>query len=270
MQPEFEILVIASGSRGNATLIKAGEAKFLVDAGISCKRIKNGLKEFGVDLAELDGILITHEHIDHIYGLKTISKNFDVNIYANEETWFNMKGRREIRQECIKILPRKLEVKGVKVESFDISHDAAHPVGYTFKYNNEKCTYLTDQGKTDEMMYQAIEGARTLVIESNYDLYMLRHSSYPRSVQERIMGGLGHLSNETTGEILANLDQMPEQIFLAHLSQENNSGRKALETVKEVLMRNNRNETIEFFVTNAKMMVSNIRSEENEKEARAL
>lgn len=265
MQPEFKIAVIASGSRGNATLIKAGEANFLVDAGISCRRIRNGLKDFNLDLEDLDGILITHEHIDHVYGLKTISKNFNVNIYANEETWWNMKGRREIRRECIKIMPKKLEVKGVKVESFDISHDAAHPVGYIFKYNNEKCTYLTDQGKTDEMMYQALEGARTVVLEANYDRFMLKNSSYPRNVQERIMGEFGHLCNETTGEILANLDEMPEQVFLAHLSQENNTGRKALETVKEILMRNNRNETVEFFVTNANLMVSNIRSEENGK-----
>lgn len=235
MSKEFEVAVLASGSKGNATVIKAGNKAFLVDAGISCRRITNALQEYGLHPYDLSGVLITHEHKDHISGLPVLSKKYKLPIFANEKTWQAMELRNEIERSCHRLLPGTISFGDMKVSSFAISHDAASPVGYSFQYKEEKCTYLTDSGFVNEEIKLATLNSDVIILEANHDEEMLKKGPYPKMLKERILGTRGHLSNTAAGWFLANMEKMPQEVFLAHLSQENNKPELALSTVERIL-----------------------------------
>ena len=235
MSKEFEVTVLASGSKGNATVIKAGNTAFLVDAGISCRRITSGLKECGLEPNDLSGVLITHEHRDHVGGLPVFSKKYKLPIFANEKTWQAMDLRNDIERSCHRLLPNAFSLNGITVASFAISHDAASPVGYSFQYKEQKCTYLTDSGFVNEEIKLAAFNSDVLILEANHDEEMLKNGPYPKMLQARILGTRGHLSNTAAGWFLANMQKLPQEVFLAHISQENNKPELALSTVKRIL-----------------------------------
>lgn len=255
MSDTFAVKVIASGSRGNSTIIKTGDTAVLVDAGISCKRIVTALRDSGLEPSDLSAVLLTHEHIDHVNGLKVFAKNNAVPIYATEKTWQNYKDRSSIKRELIRVIPRKFTVGNLDIEPFSIPHDAADPVGYMLRCGSEKCTYLTDCGYVTATCQAAVEGAKVLILEANHDVEMLKHGSYPVELQERILGPLGHLSNKAAGFMLAQLQQLPQEIFLAHLSAENNRPDLALATVQELLGQSLTGTDI--YVTNQKEAINN-------------
>lgn len=258
MRTSFEVAVLASGSKGNATLIKVGKTAFLVDAGISCKRITERLKFCGVEPQDLAGILITHEHIDHVSGLPVLSRKYKLPIYANEKTWQAMPKRNDIERICCRLLPQKMVVGGVSINSFAISHDAASPVGFVFQYNEEKCTYLTDSGFVNDTIKQAAADADVMILEANHDETMLLEGSYPRDLKARILGSRGHLSNTTAGMLLAQMAKKPQEVFLAHLSQENNKPELALATVQNILQQAKGSEQTEIYVAAQDAVVQNI------------
>lgn len=235
MKGSFGVAVLASGSKGNATVIKAGDTAFLVDAGISCRRITNGLKEFGLHPYDLSGVLITHEHKDHVGGLPVLSRKYKLPVFANEKTWQAMEQRSQIERSCHRFLPADFSLGGITVSSFPVSHDAASPVGYSFIYKEEKCIYLTDSGFVSESIKLAARDADVLIIEANHDEEMLKNGPYPAMLKERILSTRGHLSNTAAGWFLANLPKMPREVFLAHLSEENNLPELALETVQKII-----------------------------------
>lgn len=235
MSKEFEVTVLASGSKGNATVIKAGDTAFLVDAGISCRRITSGLKECGLEPNDLSGVLITHEHRDHVGGLPVFSKKYKLPIFANGKTWQAMDLRNDIERSCHRLLPNTFSLNGITVASFAISHDAASPVGYSFQYKEQKCTYLTDSGFVNEEIKLAAFNSDVLILEANHDEEMLKNGPYPKMLQARILGTRGHLSNTAAGWFLANMQKLPQEVFLAHISQENNKPELALSTVKRIL-----------------------------------
>lgn len=232
----MQVHVLASGSTGNAIFLDFKHTKILVDAGISTRRIKNSLEELGVGIEELDGVMITHEHRDHVSGLATMTKKYNIPIYASMNTWGSMYCRDAMPAECCKVLPKILQLGQVQIEAFSISHDAADPVGFRFFNGDSKCSVVTDLGFVTEEVKQAISLSDILVLEANHDIEMLENGPYPWHLKKRIMSNRGHLSNFDAGWTLARLERKASmQVFLAHMSKKNNDPELALETVSNIL-----------------------------------
>lgn len=235
----MQIHVLASGSTGNATFIKIGGANILIDAGISARRIKQGLAAVGTAVEDLDGILITHEHRDHIVGLPTLTRKYRLPVFARPEAWKALDTQsvgRELPEECRRELTDSFDIRDVKVEPFSIPHDAADPVGFSFYHSNKKCCLATDLGFVTETVKKALAFADALVLEANHDVEMLKQGSYPWFLKKRIMSNRGHLANTDAGWTLARLPRKSHcHVFLAHLSQENNRPDLAEDTVANIL-----------------------------------
>jgi len=232
----MQVHVLASGSTGNAIFLDFKHTKILVDAGISTRRIKNSLSELGTSIEELDGVFITHEHRDHVSGLATMTKKYNVPVYASMNTWSAMYCRELLPVQCCKVLCESMDIGQVKVEPFSISHDAADPVGFSFYNGNMKCSVVTDLGFVTEIVKKAIALSDVLVLESNHDIEMLEKGVYPWHLKRRIMSNRGHLSNFDAGWALARLEKKPSmQVFLAHMSQKNNDLELAMNTVSTIL-----------------------------------
>lgn len=219
---------IASGSSGNATYVGSGSTHILIDAGISRKRIAEGLKRLDLKLEDLDAILITHEHSDHISSLKTLENACRIPVYTTPGT------ARAIRritgmQEMDDILhdigkEETFRIRDLEITAFGVSHDAADPVCYRLQNGNSSCAVVTDLGCFDETLVKELAGLKALMIEANHDVRMLEAGPYPYPLKLRVAGNGGHLSNEYAGRLLSELlhDQM-EYVALAHLSKQNNS-----------------------------------------------
>lgn len=258
MKTSFKISVLASGSRGNAALIQVGPTAILIDAGISCRRIVQGLKERNLSPRDLGGIFLTHEHKDHIAGLEVFARTYgEVPIFASEKTWTRLPFRRTMNRDQMRVLPRSCVVDGLRIQPFSIPHDAIDPVGYEIFYNERKCTYLTDCGFVTKTCEQAVDGAEALILEANHDEDMVRGGPYPAPLKARILGQEGHLSNRAAADLLEKVDVPPEVVFLAHLSEMNNSPRLAYDTVKSVLEDNPRTRDVTLYVASQKEAVSN-------------
>lgn len=229
---------IASGSSGNCIYIGNSDTGILVDAGISKKRIVEGLTSIDVNPEKLNGILITHEHSDHIKGLGVFTRKYKVPIYATKETIgriLNCKSLGALDETLFcEIKPdESFYLQDIKVNPFSISHDAANPVSYTFDDANKKVGIATDLGTYNEYIISNLEGCEALLLEANHDINMLQVGSYPYSLKRRILSDVGHLSNDNSGRLLCKLwtDKL-KYIFLGHLSKENNYPELAYETVR--------------------------------------
>ena len=221
---------LASGSSGNCALVCCGGTRLLLDAGISARRITTALKGLGVDPASLGGVLVTHEHSDHISGLATLSKQLGLPVYATAPT---------LRQLCYRIpfLERLCRdfapgdgfpVGELWVTSFPTSHDAACSVGYTLAGDGSKLASATDLGRLTPEVLNAVRGCDLLVCESNHDVDWVRSGPYPYYLKERILGDRGHLSNEMGAELAAlAAESGARAVVLAHLSSENNTPARA-------------------------------------------
>ena len=228
--------ILASGSTGNAIFLEIGGAKILVDAGISARRIEKGLRAVGIEPAALDAILVTHEHSDHVSGLPVFTRKFKAPVYARRRTWDAFQPSHYVEADYRRELGTRLEIGGVRIEPFAISHDAAEPVGYSFYHCDLKCVVATDMGCVSERVEQDIAFADVMVFESNHDVAMLRSGPYPEYLKKRILSTRGHLSNLETGRCLARMGKKSGMhVFLAHLSQHNNCPDLALSTVEKVL-----------------------------------
>ena len=234
----MQLHILASGSTGNAVFLEIGGVRFLVDAGISARRVEKGLRGVGLDPSDLDAILVTHEHSDHVSGLPVFTRKFKVPVFTRRRTWDAFQPKHHVEAEFRRELGNRLEIGGVFVEPFAISHDAAEPVGYSFRHGDMKCVVATDMGCVSERVEQDIANADLMVLESNHDVTMLRNGPYPDYLKKRIMGNRGHLSNLDTGRCLARIGKKTGMhVFLAHLSQHNNCPDLALSTVQQVLDR---------------------------------
>ncbi|WP_371364041.1 Putative metallo-hydrolase YycJ [Sporomusa rhizae] len=232
----MQIHVLASGSTGNATFIEMENTKLLVDAGISTRRIKQSLDAIGTKVEDIDGVLITHEHRDHVNGLTTLLKKYKIPAYARPDTWQSMYCRGVLPEECCKALPDSLSIGRIKIEPFSISHDAADPVGFRLYAGSSKVSVATDLGFVTPTVKEALSLSDVMVLESNHDVEMLKNGSYPWHLKKRIMSNRGHLANTDAGWTLARVDRKAHtHVFLAHLSQENNRPELAEDTVAEIL-----------------------------------
>lgn len=241
----MELASIASGSSGNCLYIGNKEKHFLVDAGISRKRIVEGLSHIGVDPSHLSGIFITHEHIDHIGGLGVFLRKYPIPVFATGRTIDQILATKSLGKVDSglfeSISPDKpIEVEGIHIEASSVLHDAADPVCYTFKDDDSKVGIATDFGTFDDYLVEKMQGCKSVLVEANHDLNMLMVGPYPYPLKRRIMGNKGHLSNERAGQFLSKIiGEETTHIFLGHLSKENNYGELAYETVKcELSMRN--------------------------------
>ena len=252
----MRVCSITSGSSGNCIYMGSEHTSILIDAGISGKRIEAGLNSIDMTTTDVDGILITHEHSDHIQGLGVLARKYSIPVYTTRGTW---KAIRETA--CVGKIPDALfreieedvivEIGDLKVSPFAISHDAAQPVGYRVHHDNKSAAVVTDLGFYDDYIVEHLKGLDVLLLEANHDVHMLQVGRYPYYLKRRILGDKGHLSNETAGQLLCELlhDDM-KAILLGHLSKENNYEALAYETVcSEVTMGDNPYKSNDFKIT---------------------
>ena len=234
----IEIHILASGSTGNAALFQFGSTSILIDAGISARRIANGLKAVGSDVRAIDAILLTHEHSDHIKGVEVLARRFQIPVYSRAKTWERLPFRDNIPGRCCCLLDDTMKIGPVDLECFRISHDAVDPVGFTFHYRQRKLAFATDVGSITKTVVDALSGADVAVLEANHDREMLAKGPYPGFLKQRISSGRGHLSNDHSARILAQIKMKPGlRVFLAHLSQQNNRPDIAEDTVARYLRK---------------------------------
>lgn len=234
---------IASGSSGNCIYVGTDTAHVLVDTGISKKRTEEGLKGLDLSLSDIDGILITHEHSDHIGGLGVLVRKREIPIYATEGTIREIKKTRSLgaipEDLFVKVNPEKrFTIKDMTINPMHISHDAAEPVAYRICHGEKKIGIVTDLGNYNDYTVECLQGMDALLLEANHDIRMLQAGPYPYYLKQRILGDRGHLSNENTGRLLCRLlhDKL-KAVVLGHLSRENNLAELAYETVRvEVAM----------------------------------
>lgn len=231
--------VLASGSSGNAFYIETEETRLLIDAGLSGKQMDKLFSEVAVDPTKLDGILVTHEHTDHVKGLGILARKYNLPIYANEKTWHAMeKGLGKITtDQRFHFESNTVKTFGnLDIESFSVSHDAVDPMFFAFHQGNKKVVLVTDLGYVSERIKKTIEGANAYVFEANHDVSMLQMGRYPWSVKRRILSDSGHVSNEDCGLALSEIiTNDTERIYLAHLSKDNNMKELARMSVDQVL-----------------------------------
>ncbi|WP_425059104.1 Putative metallo-hydrolase YycJ [Sporomusa carbonis] len=232
----MQIHVLASGSTGNAIFVDMDDTKILIDAGISARRIKQSLDAIGAKIEDIDGVLVTHEHRDHVNGLPTLLKKYRLPAYACPDTWQAMYCRAELPDDCCLSLADSLDIGKIKVEPFSISHDAADPVGFRLYAGGNKVSIATDLGFVTPTVKGALALSDVLVLESNHDIDMLKNGKYPWPLKKRIMSNRGHLANTDAGWTLARLARKAHtHVFLAHLSRENNRPELAETTVADIL-----------------------------------
>ncbi len=228
-----------SGSSGNSSLLITDNSKILIDAGESSKKIIEGLKEFNLNITDIDAILLSHEHTDHAKALPVITKNYDIPVYSTEETFkaFEKSSGKEILNQKNFTIGKRFHINDVDINAFSIPHDAANPCGFNIFKDGVKLSVVTDLGHITKDVFDNIKDSKFLMIESNYDLNILRCSKYPYYLKQRISGPLGHLSNEDTGDLIVHLmNSGLEKVELAHLSKENNFPELAYKTVTEKLI----------------------------------
>lgn len=226
----MEFCTLASGSSGNAAILRCGKTTILLDAGISARRITTAMKALGIQPQDLTGILITHEHSDHISGLATLTKQLGVPVYATAPTLRILCEKIPLLQgKCREIYPgRGVELKELFVHSFPTSHDAACSVGYSITGDGCTVTLATDLGYLSQGVKQAAQNCDLLVCETNHDEDWVRSGPYPYHLKQRVLGDYGHLSNEVGAELATMAAESGARaIILAHLSSENNTPAKA-------------------------------------------
>lgn len=230
---------LASGSSGNCYLIRCDETALLVDVGISGKRIFEGLEYTNTPLENVQAILVTHEHIDHVQSLPIVTrKAVNAKAYANEATWANINKKVADEKKEYFCTGDEFYIGKILVKTFPLSHDAADPVGYSFYAEGRQISIVTDSGCITPEIFDEIVDADLLVLEANHEVEVLQMCSYPYKTKRRILGDSGHLSNVTAGKCICRLMEAKDKarrILLGHLSQQNNEPELAKMTITNIL-----------------------------------
>ena len=234
-----------SGSSGNSLFVETENTKVLIDAGMSCKKIEEGLQSIEIDPSSIDAILVTHEHSDHVKGLGTISKKFDIPVYSTQKTFDAMPIQTEkLKEKNIKIInpSEKFSINDLEIQPFSIPHDAADPCGFNISKNSsQQISIATDIGHMTKSIVNMLEGSQFILLESNYDTEVLKCCAYPYKLKTRIASDIGHLSNTMAGKTISYLlkNGNLSTAMLGQLSKESNFPELAYRTVIDEIISNN-------------------------------
>lgn len=242
MDESVKILSLSSGSSGNCILIKTRNAAILMDCGVTGKTAEREIQRAGILPQQLDAIIVSHEHIDHISGVGVMSRRYKIPIYATIGTWkamINSIGK--IEPSLIHYIAAEVpfKIKETVITPFKTSHDAAESIGAVFCSDNEKCAIVTDLGTVSRTIFDLLLPCSSIMIEANHDENMLIHGTYPQMLKDRILSDSGHLSNRVCGAMCARLarEGRVRSIILGHLSSDNNTPAVAYKAVKDSLAR---------------------------------
>lgn len=229
---DVTIYTLFSGSSGNSCYVRCGDTEILIDAGKSKKATEAALSELGTSLSNIKAILVTHEHSDHIKGLKMITKYYSTPVYAAKGTAEMLIN--DVPDDLINVYEAGsvLEIENVRITSFETPHDSRMSTGYIIEYNGRQFGYATDMGMLSRKIADMLAECEAAVVESNYDLSMLRNGPYPYVLKKRIESNIGHLDNNDCARLVAYIvSHSTKKVLLAHLSAENNTPEIALDTV---------------------------------------
>lgn len=229
--------LLGSGSRGNATLVEEGETLLLVDCGFSVKEVERRMARLAVLPERLSGILVTHEHNDHLAGVGALARKYRVPVWLSAGT--EKAGKKRLGElPCCERLNchTSFAIDDVQIEPYPVPHDAREPSQFVFGNGDKRLGLLTDTGRSTQHIEQQLNACDALILESNHDRRMLAEGPYPPSLQARVGGQLGHLSNDQAAEILRNIDNsVLQHLVAAHLSEKNNRPELAVEALSSAL-----------------------------------
>ncbi len=233
----LRICTLSSGSSGNSICIESERTKILIDAGISARQLTFRLAQAGISAHELSGILITHEHSDHVKGLRVFASKYSIPVYSTDETWYYLPDR-----SISGYLHRSIEssayfgIGDLEISSFPIPHDAVDPIGFTVSQGGKTLSLVTDIGHVPDYLRDRMKDSSLVFLESNHDIEVLKRGSYPAYLKRRILGDRGHLSNESAAEVIGDLARgKMKQVVLGHLSKNNNTPELAFAAVESKL-----------------------------------
>lgn len=231
----MRVSVLSSGSKGNTTYIESKNAKILIDVGNTAKYIKEKLEDIGVEPKELDAVLITHTHIDHVKGLKVFEKKYNIPVYLTD---IMLKSLDFIDKYVL--LDDEFDIKDIHINSIKTSHDAPDSRGYVLSSENKSVVYITDTGYINKKYFDILKNRNLYIMESNHDVEMLNNGNYPFSLRQRILSDKGHLSNYDSAKYLCSfIGDNTKYVLLAHLSEDNNTEELAYETLVSRMNKNN-------------------------------
>ena len=231
----MRVSVLSSGSKGNTTYIESKNAKILIDVGNTEKYIKEKLEDIGVEPEELDAVLITHTHIDHVKGLKVFEKKYNIPVYLTD---IMLKSLDFIDKYVL--LDDEFDIKDIHINSIKTSHDAPDSRGYVLSSENKSVVYITDTGYINKKYFDILKNRNLYIMESNHDVEMLNNGNYPFSLRQRILSDKGHLSNYDSAKYLCSfIGDNTKYVLLAHLSEDNNTEELAYETLVSRMNKNN-------------------------------
>ena len=234
----MKVTVLASGSKGNSTLIKTDKHIILVDAGMNTKYLENKLREAEVLLQDIDYIFLTHTHSDHTNALKVLIKRCKPTIIITEKMFADLEFLKDYKK--ITILTDDIEFDNVKIETIPTSHDTSDSRGYIITENDSSVVIITDTGYLNQRHFNKLKNKSLYIFESNHDVEMLMHGKYPPWLKRRVVSDIGHLSNEMSSYYLSKLiGPDTKQIILAHISEENNTPEIALENINDYFLKEN-------------------------------
>jgi phosphoribosyl 1,2-cyclic phosphodiesterase len=231
-----DLCMLGSGSTGNSLFLKGGNTRILIDAGLSCLQIKKRLKTIGESLADIQAIIITHEHADHMRGIGVICRQYETPVYLTPSTRDQANQYFLFNGSLRSFDGNKFRIGDLRIEAFPVPHDAADPVGFRISDGQVRVVVATDIGQLNAEVIGRFCGAHFVVLEANHDPDMLENGPYPRHLKRRIAGPEGHLANEDAGKAIAqSFTPQLYGVMLAHLSRFNNTPELALKTVSEQL-----------------------------------
>ena len=225
----MKVVVLSSGSKGNTTYIECNGTKILIDMGNTCKYVTNKLKGIGIEASEIDAILVTHTHMDHIKGLKVFLKKFGTKVYLTEK----MKEELEYIENYTFISNQgDINIGKFLIHVIKTSHDVIDSVGYVIEGDGKSIVYITDTGYINQKYFSLLENREVYIMESNHDIEMLNQGPYSFQLRQRILGDKGHLSNYDSARYLSSfIGNKTRCVMLAHLSEENNTEELAYQTL---------------------------------------